>query len=277
MMVSMKRGVIFIPFLLILGCYDLDAGSKAVLLDELMAKDSQNSVNCGDDPCPNWDQCEPGGEVFFDMQTGHPCDFGGSCGFFGVSTEDENLLAREAGCINGIVTVTEAEYIDSAEAVDETVVWEDCEVMDGELGEACEGSFTCFRPASDNCLEKVVCGSGYEGGDLDRLYRYLVCDDVSPDATPSPSGTYTSCEGLIDAHPLDACIGTFLCSFVTADADPELVPCDDVTNVFSYLGDMAGTRIAWCDGTQLHFAQAIFGIPYLIDDAMAYAALSDGE
>jgi hypothetical protein len=194
-----------------------------------------------------WHKCHPEhDEQFYEMQSGEPCDFSGGCGAIFDTNPEAVLIGREVLCVNGVLSVTESLRIDEP-APNEDVLWEDCSALKGGVsGDACDGSFTCFKPDPSGCLMMLGCGAPQE---QELLVRYLLCDDESPEALAAEA-THTSCDSAADARPLDACEGGFMCKSHQPYAT--VPPCEALGGYCMAEAVIDGIGLIWCDQDTLH-------------------------
>jgi hypothetical protein len=243
------------------GCYELSDGSTAEVFPS-----EDSSLKHDKTPLSG---CNPQSGEFMDANTGDTCSFNSGCGW-GISTTElaaRGCFGQQVACQKGRVAATEVCIVDDGEPR-EDVMWQDCRAMDdGRNGEACTGQFNCYRPGTDNCLEKVFCV------DFDsKLARVELCSGPGA-ATPDRSMVH-DCLGTADALPNDPCEGIFYCEGDHAQSDPnpncasEVSPyrstadfyCPD--DFFQHctvedgicLSNIKGpASIIWCDGEKLHF------------------------
>lgn len=243
----------------LLGCYDLEDGSTAAIFNRLGENDGE----------VEWEECQPGEPVFDDMNSGESCSFTGGCGFLDDVNKNVTLMAREANCINGGLSVTNAIRLDE-ETPREDVTWQDCDAFDdGRTGEACQGSFTCLKPIENSCVEKVACGEMPESMDPDVLVRYQLCDDVGEVAATSLEAI-ADCDGAWNARPLDPCQGDFMCLQINAE---DYSPVDAIeTDTFDgFVSDSTNywSTLVWCDGASIHFVSDLYEVAATLRERLA--------
>jgi hypothetical protein len=194
-------------------------------------------------------------EEILSMKTGDRCYGASHCTGGSTSlTEDNEPTGREVCCTNSVVNASNTTRIETGPPRKKSL-WKNCAALaDGRNGEKCEGTFACFKKATDKrCIERVACGESTFGAD--KLLRYLVCDDISstPSTTAAPS-IYTNCADARDAKPLDRCSGEFLCE-ITNEADNsmrELTPCANQKGYCPAEWEYSWNSLLYCDGETIH-------------------------
>lgn len=257
----MKKKVLIVLSLFSVGCYDFEDGSEATVLSAM-----ENGEE-GRDKHGAWNECDPGADWWNDMQSGDECSGFNGCGTVDPDSAEDMPYAREAHCINDVLSVTEAKTIEENEPRDVTL-WKDCSALDdGRTGEACEGVFSCYAEASSGCIEKVACGDSSASGTSDLLVRYLLCDDAN-DTSSSPSdAVYTDCESAKDARALDTCKGSFLCEKATETGENTAISACDGGEGYCREGEETAPtwNLVWCDSGTIRVLSDMDGaIPFLL-------------
>ena len=224
-MSMMRNTILFMTALLLWGCYDAQDGSN---IDPYSASLSG------------------------DAKTGYPCN--------GETTSAEvwangtiGVIDRSSDCIDGVASVVETVRPEEEDPRPE-MLWSDCDALDdGRSGEACEGTFACYREDGENCIEKIAC-QGEEGAS--KLVRMSYCDIVGY-STPTGDRSSANCDEAATALPLERCTGPFLCETLLWDTPTyEPVPlCDDGNEAYCFAdadADNTAYGLIWCDGEVIH-------------------------
>ena len=238
---------ICILVMLLGGCYEPEAGSKA----QVLGIEQHDEV---------WGGCPPQEQLFQQMRTGDVCDFSHGCGYVEEipSRLEEIRLTRDALCIEKRLSMKDTWLLDE-EAPRPEVEWQDCAALaGGRTGERCNGSFSCFEKMGDTCLETVICSEFPDTEMRGKLLRFRLCDDVgNHDGSLFTTGVYTNCENTTDPLPLDKCDGNFLC--VKDNIDPTFTAAPSCGDESDYclmgegsIGDGDIHDLVWCDGDTLH-------------------------
>ena len=290
-MIVMKRILILVGTLWVLGCYDLESGSTAKIFEDI-DDDAKNAVSAGDNPnrAPVfWDECAPQTEdgstdTFDAMKSGDDCsaeceadasvscssDFG--CGSFGPDSFGDGRFGRWAYCLDGVISMTDMLALQE-ESPRADVVWSDCAtaMADGRTGEACTGAFSCYSEVGNHCIEKVTCGEDdSEQGYCDnQLARYVFCDDALTSIDTTSETAVTNCEEAENATALTPCVGSFICEGVIHENfTNELFPVASCASGVGYCrdgkADFDNVQLVWCDNQKIRiFENMNLGLEYI--------------
>ena len=254
------------------GCYDFENGSTADVLSSGTVDPNTLVSDATDKNRASvfWEICDPNADWFGSMKSGDECAMecaptdiesgrcvGHGCGFTTDPVSEDTPSTRSVICIDDVLNVTNGFPV-AHPAPRPDITWTDCSaVTDGRNDEACSGSFNCYTPTADGCIEVVTCSSDTASTTGSSLLRYKMCDDalnVTPLATED---AVTDCQSSLSARPLDACTGTFMCAGnLWKDQTLRLASLHacDATAGFCNASDDTVTppHIVWCDGERLH-------------------------
>ncbi len=224
--------------LLVCGCYDLEDGSSAGVLNSPQRNGKTIMT-----------ECQPESNEFNTAKSGEPCDFSGGCGWMdsGETSNDPRFqIIRELNCIGGFISAEEGFLIQN-EPPRNDVHWVDCSALsDGRTGESCQGSFFCYQEASQDCLKLAICAQDL-GADNDSLKQLEICDSRLDIVNDNP--LISNCEEAVSAVPNDPCQGHFLCT--------QNGPVEFSESQGYHLDDFPG-ELRWCDGTIVHIMSNVY-------------------